>query len=286
MRSPRLAIEVVTLFPELIHANLALGVLGRAVACGLLSVGTEDPRRYATDVHGTVDDRPYGGGPGMVLAVEPLATAIGVARARLPTGSPVIFLSAQGRPFDQAEASRLAALPGFVLLSGRYEGVDERLVEECVDWELSIGDYVLSGGELAACVVIDACARLLPGALANECSAVQESFGEGLLDWPHYTRPEEWRGRRVPQVLRGGNHAQIARWRRQQALGRTAERRPDLIGRLALEDLDVRLLEEYRAARASEQTSPAAGPQGPAGQTSVGGSSGAPLTDAKMEDKS
>jgi tRNA (guanine37-N1)-methyltransferase len=187
-RAP-LAIEVVTLFAELVRSNLRFGVLGRAVEHGLLSVGTTDPRDWATDVHRTVDDRPYGGGPGMVLAVEPLATAVAAAKAKVPAGSPVIYLSAQGKPLEQADAVRLAALPGFVLLAGRYEGVDERLLEACVDEELSIGDYVLSGGELAACVLIDACARLLPGALANEHSAQEESFTQGLLDWPH--RPLE-----------------------------------------------------------------------------------------------
>ncbi len=250
-RSAPLAIEVVTLFDELVRSNLRFGVLGRAVDQRLLSVGTTDPRDWATDVHRTVDDRPYGGGPGMVLAVEPLATAIRQAKAKLPVDSPVIYLSAQGKPFVQADAERLAALPGFVLLAGRYEGVDERVLEACVDEELSIGDYVLSGGELAACVVIDACARLLPGALSNEHSAQEESFAQGLLDWPHYTRPDEWQGRRVPEVLKSGNHAQIARFRRSQALGRTAERRPDLWARVVLNDLDARLLEEYRADRQS-----------------------------------
>jgi tRNA (guanine37-N1)-methyltransferase len=230
---PRLAVEVVTLFPDAVRAALTVGVVGRALERGLVRVGTEDPRALATDVHGTVDDRSYGGGPGMVLKVEPLATAIERAAARLPDGSPRIHLSAQGRRFDQAAARRLAALPGFLLLAGRYEGVDERVAEELVDEELSIGDYVLSGGELAALVVIDATVRLLPGVLGAAESAEQESFGAGpggqLLDWPHYTRPDEWRGRRVPEVLTSGNHAAIRRWRLKQALGRTAERRPDLM---------------------------------------------------------
>lgn len=277
-RSERpLSIEVVTLFPEFVAAATRVGVVGRALERGLLSVGVEDPRRYATDVHRTVDDRPYGGGPGMLLAVEPLATAIEAARARLPAGSPVYYLSAQGQPFTQAAARELAALPGFLLLAGRYEGVDERLIDEYVDGEWSIGDYVLSGGELAACVLIDACARLLPGVLLNERSAVEESFGEGLLDWPHYTRPDEWRGRTVPAVLKGGNHAEIALWRRQQALGRTAERRPDLLGRLTLNDLDARLLKEYRAARAGAKP-------GGASNDYAGDRQRAPLTDGKMED--
>lgn len=233
--APRLEIEVVTLFPELIRGHLAAGVVGRAVERGVVRVGTEDPRTYATDVHRTVDDRPYGGGPGMVLKVEPLATAIANAQARLPQGSPRIYLSAQGRPFTQGVARELAELPGFLLLAGRYEGVDERVLDECIDDEVSIGDYVLSGGELAALVVIDATARLVPGVLGDAESAVQESFaagadgGGGLLDWPHYTRPVEWRGRRVPQVLQDGNHAAIRRWRLKQALARTQGRRPDLL---------------------------------------------------------
>ena len=282
----RLSVEVVTLFPELIHANLRWGVLGRAVERGLLAVGTQDPRAFATDVHRTVDDRPYGGGPGMLLAVEPLATSIEAARARVPAGSPVIYLSAQGRPFCQADAARLAGRAGFVLLAGRYEGVDERVLQTCVDEELSIGDYVLSGGELAACVVIDACARLLPGALFNERSAEEESFGQGLLDWPHYTRPDEWRGLKVPEVLRGGNHAAIARWRRAQALGRTAARRPDLLARLKLDACDVRLLEEYRAAQREDEDRIAGTPGAAPGQrTNVAVPDGTAKTDAETEDK-
>lgn len=288
MNAPRqgpLAVGVLTLFPDLVRAMLGFGVLGRALERGLLTVTMEDPRAHARDPHRTVDDRPYGGGPGMLLAVEPLATALSALSARLPSGAPVIYLSAQGRPFRQADAVRLAALPGFVLLCGRYEGVDERLLEECVDEELSIGDYVVSGGEFAAGVVIDACARLLPGALDNERSAAEESFGAGLLDWPHYTRPEEWRGRRVPEVLRGGNHAQIARWRRSQALGRTAERRPDLLAGAVLEDLDARLLEEYRAGRAAAGRGLGGDlPDRRARGISAGTPSGVPTTDVRTED--
>ena len=245
---PHLAVEIVTLFPDAVRTQLTVGVVGRAIERGLVRVGAEDPRAYAQDVHRTVDDRPYGGGPGMVLKVEPLATAIATAAARLPAGSPRIYLSAQGRPFDQATARRLAALPGFLLLAGRYEGVDERLIDEMVDEELSIGDYVLSGGELAALVVVDATVRLLPGVLGDAESAEQESFGANgaLLDWPHYTRPEEWRGRRVPDVLRGGDHAAIRRWRLKQALGRTAERRPELMAGRELTSEERVLLEEYR----------------------------------------
>ena len=248
-------IEVVTLFPELIQDALRHGVTGRAIRRGLLSVGTEDPRAHTSDVHRTVDDRPYGGGPGMVLKPEPLTAAIAAARSRVPAGSRRIYLSAQGRRFDQAGARRLAGLKGFLLLAGRYEGVDERLLDEVIDEELSIGDYVLSGGELAALVVIDAVARLLPGVLGDAGSADQESFGTlgsgPWLDWPHYTRPEEWRGRRVPEVLKSGNHAAIRRWRLKQALGRTAERRPDLIAGRELTVEEQLLLDEYRKERES-----------------------------------
>lgn len=245
---PRLAVEIVTLFPDAVRTQLTVGVVGRAIERGLVRVGAEDPRTYAQDVHRTVDDRPYGGGPGMVLKVEPLATAIAAATARLPPGSPRIYLSAQGRRFDQAAARRLAALPGFLLLAGRYEGVDERLVEEMIDEELSIGDYVLSGGELAALVVVDATVRLLPGVLGDAQSAEQESFGAlgALLDWPHYTRPETWRDRPVPDVLRGGDHAAIRRWRLKQALGRTDARRPELLAGRELTNEERVLLDEYR----------------------------------------
>jgi tRNA (guanine37-N1)-methyltransferase len=246
--APRLQVEVVTLFPDLVRGYLAAGVVGRALERGLVRVGTEDPRTYATDVHRTVDDRPYGGGPGMVMKVEPLATAIANAQARLPQGSPRIYLSAQGRPFTQDVARELVATGGFLLLAGRYEGVDERLVQESVDAELSIGDYVLSGGELAALVVIDATARLVPGVLGGAESAAQESFadGLGLLEGPQYTRPVEWRERRVPEVLQEGNHAAIRRWRLKQALGRTWERRPELLERRVLTVEERELLDEYR----------------------------------------
>jgi len=238
-------IEVVTLFPPLVEAGLAVGVLGRAVAAGRLAVGLENPRSHAEDPHRTVDDRPFGGGPGMVLKAEPLAKAIGAAKARLPAGSPVIGLSAQGAVFDQAAARRMAGLSGFVLVAGRYEGIDQRASDALIDEELSIGDYVLSGGELPALVVIDAVARLLPGVLGDEASAAEDSFGDGLLDWPHYTRPEVWNGRAVPPVLLGGNHAAIRRWRLMQALGRTWQRRPDLIERRPLSKDERALLEEY-----------------------------------------
>ncbi len=240
-------IEVVTLFPPMMEAGLAAGVVGRAVAAGMLRVGSENPRSHATDLHRTVDDRPFGGGPGMVLKPEPIAAAIRAIRGRLPPGAPVIGLSAQGAPFAQATARRLAGLPGFGLVAGRYEGIDQRVVEALIDEELSIGDYVLSGGELPALVVIDAVARLLPGVLGDEDSAGQDSFGDGLFDWPHYTRPENWEGRRVPEVLAGGNHAAIRRWRRMQALGRTWKSRPDLLRSRSLTADERALLEEYCA---------------------------------------
>jgi len=240
-------IEIVTLFPPMIEAGLATGVVGRAVTAGVLRVGAENPRDHAADAHRTVDDRPFGGGPGMVLKPEPLAAAIRAVRGRLPAGTPVIGLSAEGATFDQATARRLSGLPGFGLVAGRYEGIDQRVVEALIDEELSIGDYVLSGGELPALVVIDAVARLLPGVLGDEESACQDSYGDGLLDWPHYTRPEDWEGRRVPAVLAGGNHAAIRRWRMMQALGRTWRLRPDLLRSRSLTRDERALLEEYCA---------------------------------------
>jgi tRNA (guanine37-N1)-methyltransferase len=244
-------IEVVTLFPEMVRGALGFGVLGRAIERGLLAVGTEDPRAHTTDVHRTVDDRPYGGGPGMVLKPEPMLAAIDAARRRVPAGSPRIYLSAQGRPFGQAEARELARSPGFVLVAGRYEGLDERAIELGIDRELSIGDYVLSGGELPALVVIDAVSRLLPGALGDERSSEEESFSEGLLDWPHYTRPESYAGREVPQVLSSGHHADIRRWRLKQAVARTWLRRPDLIAARPLGAEASGLLNEFLAERAA-----------------------------------
>ncbi len=238
-------VEVVTLFPQLVEAGLAAGILGRAVSTGRLQVGFENPRSYTADPHRTVDDRPFGGGPGMVLKAEPLAQAIRAAAAKLPVGAPMIGLSAQGQPFTQAVAGRLAGSHGFGLVAGRYEGIDQRVADALIDEELSIGDYVLSGGELPALIVIDAVTRLLPGVLGNEDSAGQESYGDGLLDWPHYTRPEVWDGRRVPEVLLGGNHAAIRRWRLMQALGRTWQLRPDLLARRRLTADERSLLEEY-----------------------------------------
>jgi tRNA (guanine37-N1)-methyltransferase len=244
-------IEVVTLFPRMIAGALEFGIVGRAIARGLMSVGTEDPRLHAADAHRTVDDRPYGGGPGMVMKPEPLLAAIRAAHARLPPGSPRVYLSAQGQPFGQAQARELAALPGMLLLAGRYEGVDERVVELGIDRELSVGDYVLSGGELPALVIIDALARLLPGALGDERSSAEDSFAHGLLDWPHYTRPEVFEGRGVPPVLLSGDHADIRRWRLAQAVARTAQRRPDVLANAQLAPEARRALNEFLTAGAA-----------------------------------
>jgi len=247
-------LQVVTLFPDLIAAAVQFGVLGRALERGLLEIGTEDPRAHTQDVHQSVDDRPYGGGPGMVMKPEPLLAAIEAAQARLPAGSPRIYLSAQGERFSQPLARELAALPGLMLVAGRYEGVDERVIELGIDRELSVGDYVVSGGEFAALVVIDAVARLLPGALGDARSAQDDSFSEGsqgLLDWPHYTRPEVFKGLSVPPVLLSGNHADIQRWRLAQAVTRTWRRRPDLIAARGLSSEASRLLNEFLAARAA-----------------------------------
>lgn len=245
-------IEVVTLFPQLVEAGLGAGVLGRAVGTGRLEVGLENPRSHAQDAHRTVDDRPFGGGPGMVLKAEPLAQALRAAVGRLPAGAPMIGLSAHGRPFSQAIARRLSTLPGFGLVAGRYEGIDQRVSDALIDEELSIGDYVLSGGELPALIVIDAVARLLTGVLGDEASAAEDSFGDGLLDWPHYTRPEVWDDRPVPAVLLGGNHAAVRRWRMMQALGRTWQLRPDLLRDRRLTPDERSLLEEYCAAAGVE----------------------------------
>jgi tRNA (guanine37-N1)-methyltransferase len=242
-------IEVVTLFPEFVAEAVRVGVLGRAIERGAVTVNASTPREFATDVHKTVDDRPYGGGPGMVLKIEPTRTSIRAAKARLPEGSRSVYLAADGVPLTQAKAQQLAQLPGLMLLAGRYEGVDERLIESEIDECVSIGDYVLSGGELPALVLIDAVVRLLPGVLGDDESAQQDSFVAGLLDWPHYTRPEVFEGKSVPAVLVGGNHAAIRRWREQQALGRTWLRRPDLIQKLRLTAEQQRLLQEFLAER-------------------------------------
>lgn len=238
-------VQVVTIFPGMVRTIAEYGVVGRAAERGILALDCQDPRDYTTDAHRTVDDRPYGGGPGMVMKYEPAAAAINAARAAIPAGSPVVCLTPQGARFDQAAAKRLAGLRGMVFLAGRYEGIDERLLQSEVDEELSLGDFVLSGGEIAAMAVIDAIVRLLPGVLGDEDSAQQDSFMQGLLDHPHYTRPEEIDGQRVPEVLLSGDHARIAKWRYQQSLGRSFLRRPELVERLELNDEQQKLLEEF-----------------------------------------
>lgn len=238
-------ISVVSLFPEMVKEIARHGVVGRAIDNSIVDLECVNPRDFAKDTHRTVDDRPYGGGPGMVMKFEPVAAAVEQAKEAMPAGSPVICMSPQGTPFDQASARRLAKLPGMILLAGRYEGIDERLIEAVVDEEISLGDFVLSGGEIAAMAVIDAVARLLPGVLGDDASALQDSFSEGLLDYPHYTRPEVIDGRQVPEVLLSGDHARIDRWRRKQAIGRSYRRRPELIGNLQLDDEQQTLLAEY-----------------------------------------
>ncbi|MGH8275014.1 MAG: tRNA (guanosine(37)-N1)-methyltransferase TrmD [Gammaproteobacteria bacterium] len=221
--------DVVTIFPEMIAGALGYGVASRALEAGNVRVETWDPRDYTADRHRSVDDRPYGGGPGMVMGFAPLAAAVRAACDARGDGAEVVYLSPQGERFDAACAERWAAGPGAILVCGRYEGVDERFVEACVDREVSIGDYVLSGGESAALVVMDAVFRFVPGVLGDADSAAEDSFAAGLLDCPHYTRPEEIEGRRVPEVLLSGDHAAVRRWRRAQAEQRTAERREDLL---------------------------------------------------------
>jgi tRNA (guanine37-N1)-methyltransferase len=218
-------IDVFTIFPGIVEGFAADGLLGRARQRGLVELRTHDPRRHATDVHRSVDDTPFGGGAGMVMRPEPVFAAVEAA----DPPRPLYLLAAGGRRFDQAMARELAATAGFSLLCGRYEGVDERIAEHLCDGELSIGDYVLNGGEAAALVVIEAVARLVPGVMGNDESGTEESFTDGLLEHPQYTRPAEFRGWAVPEVLRSGDHARIARWRRAMGLARTVERRPDLI---------------------------------------------------------
>lgn len=241
-------IDVISLFPEFIAQSAAFGVVGRAQERGLLELHGWNPRDYAEGNYRRVDDRPFGGGPGMVMLIEPLRACLDAVRAADPQPAPVIYLSPQGRPLTQARVRELAALPRLVLLCGRYEGVDERFLAAEVDEEISIGDYVLSGGELGAAVVVDAVTRLQEGALNDAESAAQDSFEGpgGLLDCPHYSQPASHVLGDVPDVLRSGNHAAIARWRRQQSLLRTWQRRPDLLDEEALSKADRKLLDEAR----------------------------------------
>ncbi|MBP6596573.1 MAG: tRNA (guanosine(37)-N1)-methyltransferase TrmD [Arenimonas sp.] len=240
-------IDVISLFPDFIRDSAALGVVGRAQERGLLAVHGWNPRDFATDAYRRVDDRPFGGGPGMLMLAEPLSDCLAAVRAADPTPARVVYLSPQGERLTQAKARQLAAVPRLILLCGRYEGLDERFIEREVDQELSIGDYVLSGGELAAAVVIDAVGRLQEGALNHADSAVQDSFEDGLLDCPHFTRSGGEGTTGVPPVLLSGDHAAIRRWRRQQSLGRTWLRRPDLLARVALDAADRALLEQFIA---------------------------------------
>ncbi len=245
--------DVVSLFPEFIARAADVGVVGRARERGLVTLQAWNPRDYAEGNYRRVDDRPFGGGPGMVMLIDPLRATLAAARAADPAPARVIYMSPQGQRLTQARVRELAALPRLILLCGRYEGVDERLLQAEVDEELSIGDYVLSGGELAAAVVLDAVARLQDGALGDAESAVQDSFeGDGLLDCPHYTRPVSHALGQVPEVLLSGNHAEIAKWRRQQALVRTLERRPDLIDESTLGKADRRLLADWRSANGAD----------------------------------
>jgi tRNA (guanine37-N1)-methyltransferase len=238
--------DIVTIFPRMIEAGLAEGVVARGIERGLLDVGVHDLRVFTTDRHRSVDDVPYGGGPGMVMKPEPLLRAVEHIRGTRGTPAAVVLLSPQGRTFSQAEAERLAHLEHVVLLCGRYEGMDERVRELVTAEELSVGDYVLSGGELPALIVVDAVSRLVPGVVGDEQSVAEDSFSRGLLDYPHYTRPAEVAGCRVPDVLLSGHHAEVRRWRRKAALARTLERRPELLAGASLDEEERALLDEIK----------------------------------------
>jgi tRNA (guanine37-N1)-methyltransferase len=249
--------DVVTIFPEMFDAVADHGITRRALDEGRFELRAWDPRDFTQDTYRRVDDRPYGGGPGMVMLPGPLEACIEAAKSRQKEAGVsrphVVLMSPQGERLGEQLVNELASMEGLVVVAGRYEGLDERLVERVVDREVSIGDYVTSGGELPAMVMIDCIVRRLPGSLNDAESASQDSFSAGLLDWPHYTRPEEWKGMRVPEVLLSGNHAAIARWRRKQALGRTWQRRPDLLDEKALSKEDRQLLEEYRREQQAAQ---------------------------------
>ncbi|WP_256376100.1 tRNA (guanosine(37)-N1)-methyltransferase TrmD [Zoogloea sp. LCSB751] len=254
----RKAYDVVSLFPQMFSALSEFGITGRARERGLYELNCWNPRDFAEDRYRTVDDRPYGGGPGMVMLPGPLEKSIKAAQARqvesAGVAGRVIYLSPQGRPLEHGRVLELVSEPALVLLCGRYEGVDQRLIERCVDEEISLGDFVLSGGELPAMVLLDAMIRQLPGALNDEDSAVEDSFVDGLLDCPHYTRPVEYEGVTVPGVLMSGNHAEIRRWRLQQSLGRTELRRPDLLVNRKLSKEEIRLLEAFRQTEAKSES--------------------------------
>jgi tRNA (guanine37-N1)-methyltransferase len=252
--------DVVTLFPEMFRAVTEWGITSRAVKQGRFGLRTWNPRDFTSDNYRTVDDRPYGGGPGMVMLAKPLEAAIGAAKAAQAAqgiaGTRVVMMSPQGQRLDHERVMRFAGEPGLVLLCGRYEAIDQRLIERCVDEEVSLGDFVLSGGELPAMALMDAVVRHLPGVLNDAQSAVQDSFVDGLLDCPHYTRPEEYEGMRVPDVLLGGHHAEIEQWRRREALKNTAAKRPDLIERARRNKMLSRADEAWLASLA--KTSPKA----------------------------
>lgn len=244
--------DIVTIFPRMVEAGLTEGVVGRARARGLVDAVVHNLRDYTTDRHHVVDDVPFGGGPGMVMKPEPFLVAVEAITATRGAPSLVVLMSPAGRQFTQAEAERLAGAGHVAVLCGRYEGVDERVREALSAEELSIGDYVLSGGEVPALAVVDAVARLVPGVVGDEASVTGDSFVRGLLDYPHYTRPAEWRGMRVPDVLLSGHHGDIRAWRRLAALQRTLERRPDLLSGATLDDEERALLARLQAARDSE----------------------------------
>ncbi len=237
-----LRVDVLTLFPEAVAAYANTSVLGRARERGVWELHLHDFREATSDVHRSVDDTPYGGGAGMVLSPEPIVSTI---ENTPQLARPVIALTPSGRPFNQGVARELSALSGFTLLCGRYEGFDQRILDSVVDLEISLGDFVLAGGELAALAIIEAVVRLRPGGLGNDESSQEESFSEGLLEYPHYTKPARFRGREVPEILRSGDHARIARWRRAQALQRTLSRRPDLLTLAQLSPADQKLLKEF-----------------------------------------
>lgn len=238
---------IVSLFPDMFEPFFTQGVIGRAVKKGLIQTALFNPREYALDKHRTVDDRPYGGGPGMLMMVQPLDDALCAAKQAAGGKAHVVYMSPQGKPLDYQGATQLAKHDKLILLCGRYEGIDERVIEKHVDQHVSIGDYVLSGGELPAMVTMDAVSRLLPGVLGHNDSASEDSFSHGLLDCPHYTRPENWQGREVPDVLLSGDHEKIRQWRSQQALGNTLLKRPDLFNDLALTEEQTALLQAFKA---------------------------------------
>jgi tRNA (guanine37-N1)-methyltransferase len=245
--------DIVTIFPRMVEAGLAEGVISRGVERGLLDIKVHDLREYTSDRHRSVDDVPYGGGPGMVMKPEPLARAVEDIRARRGDPDTVVLLSPQGRRFSQAEAARMSGLRHVALLCGRYEGIDERVRTLIATEELSIGDYVLSGGELPALVIVDAISRLVPGVVGDSRSVEEDSFSRGLLDHPHYTRPSEFSGEKVPDVLMSGHHEQVRRWRKRTAIQRTLERRPELLDIAALDDEERALLDEIRKEQETKQ---------------------------------